>query len=134
MTEPTTVAAATCSLASGGVTVACLSAMGINPTDMIAGLMGCVAVQTLMHASSPRDFRQIVTITLGGMALASILTPLAAPWFVSQFTNWAPSVPGASLRAAMAGLIAGFAQKILIIVSRRFEVAEKKVAKEAQDA
>lgn len=134
MTEPTTLGAATCSLASGGFTVACLSAMGINPTDMVAGLMGCVAVQTLMQPAEPVPFKRIVGITIGGMALASLLTSLVAPWFVAQFTNWAPSVPGASLRAAMAGMIAGFAQRILIIVSRRFEVAEKRVAKEAQDA
>lgn len=136
MSEPTTVAAAaTCSMSTGGFTVACLSAMGINPPDMIAGLLGCVAVMSLMRHSEPRSFRQIAALTIGGVLLASFLAPLAAPWVVDTFASWAPKVPHMSVRAAVAAIIGGFAQSIVAGISYRLSllVATGRI-KDARDA
>jgi hypothetical protein len=134
MSEPTTMAAATCTLASGGLTAACMAAMGINPTDMIAGLLGCIAVQSLLHSATPRPFRQIAAITIGGMVLASVLAPLAAPWFVDQFASWAPKVAAESVRAAMAALIAGFAQGLLNRIAGYVRGEKISIVEEAKDA
>lgn len=137
MSEPTTtaLAAGTCAASSGGFTVACLSAMGINPPDMIAGLLGCVAVMSLIKAAEPRTFRSIAMLTVGGVLLASFLAPLAAPWVVETGASWAPKVPAASLRAAVAAVIGGFAQSIVTGISARLTLlVTRGSSKEPRDA
>lgn len=135
MSEPTVPAIATCSIATGGFTATCLAAAGINPTDMIAGLVGCVIVQCLIkpQPNEARTFKGIAAMTLGGMLLASLAAPVAGPWFLSAYPAWAPNVPPPALRALLAGAIGGFAQAIVALARSKI-VTPAQREKEQQNA
>lgn len=128
MTEPTSAATFACAVASGTFTVTCLSTMGINPPEMVAGLLGCIAAQALLSARMPElaapeaprpTFRKVMALTIGSVLLASLLGPLAAPWFVDSFGSWAPKVASESVRAAVSGIIGAFAQTILTWIGKQ---------------
>lgn len=137
MAEMTTGTAAACTAATGGFTMACLAPWGINPPDMIAGLLGVIVVQTLLRPRETRDLLTVLGAAAGGVMLASICAPLGAPYVIEVGGAWLTKVPPESLRAALAAAIGGFAQRIVVWVRDRFfsqATKANRVKKETHDA
>lgn len=104
--------------ATGVISLPFLAAMGIDPSAMIAGLIGCTVVQTVLSGTS-RPVRDIALITVGGVLFASLMTPIAAPWAVAKVhAIISESISRDAIRAATAAFLGGFAQPLLVFVPR----------------
>jgi hypothetical protein len=117
----TTPAAMACSAASGGLTMACLAPFGINPPDMFCGLLGVIVVQTLLRPKGHRTFWSVLGAAVGGVVLASLGGSLAAPYVLEVGGIWLSKVPPENLRAALAAVIGGFAQRIIETIRDRID-------------
>lgn len=127
MAEMTTTTAAACAAATGGITMACLARFGINPPDMICGLLGVIAVQTLIPPKGARNFKAIMLAAAGGIVLASLGSSVAAPYVIEISGAWVSKVPPESLRALLAAGIGGFAQRIVEYIRDRL-IARRQIA------
>lgn len=111
-------AAAAAAAATGVISIPFLSAMGIDPSAMVAGLVGCTIVQTVLP-SEGRSVRAVVAVTLGSMLFSSLATPLVAPWAVLKIhAVVSEAVHHDPIRAATAAFLGGFAQPLLGLVPK----------------
>lgn len=95
---------------SGIAIMPLLVSMGLDPVLMVAGLGGCIVVQTLLR--SDKGIRVIAVVTIGSVFFASLSTPIALPWLIAKF-GLPDGVEHSAARAAMAALLGGFAQPIV---------------------
>lgn len=122
MTEPTSTIACTAGSACvGSLAFPFLAAVGLDLSGLIAGLIGCVIVQTVLPSASStasawsmRGALSIALVTLGSMLFASVASPLVAPSVVHAASTALPGATEASVRAATAVALGGFAQPILL--------------------
>ncbi len=90
-----------------------LSQYGVDLTSMIAALIGCIVVQTLLPRKEVFEARQIVLLTLGSVLFASLANPLAFAWVLHNHAELIPLGQEMQVRAATAAALGGFAQPIL---------------------
>jgi len=115
MTEPTSVATgAVSATATGAVAAPFLAAMGVDVHALLFGLLGAVVVQCLLPDAS-RTLRQVAMLTVGGMLLAGITTPLA----MSYAADYLARMPVQATHNVVAAAIGGFAQPIVLTVRNR---------------
>ncbi len=107
----------TASAAVGATTIPVLAAFGIDPASIVAGLTGCIVVQTLLPAQQ-YAFVRLALMTLGSVLFASLATPFAAPILVDWFIDHYPkaSLAPDAVKAACAACLGGFAQPILFLL------------------
>lgn len=119
MAEPattTTVTVATFSCVVGTSVCTMLAAFGIDVASMVAALMGCLVVQTLLP-SEQVTMKSIALTTLGSMIFASFL----APWVSPYIAKLAPEgMTSDHVRASVACLLAAFPKPVLLLIQRRF--------------
>lgn len=118
---------------TGALTFPVLAAFGVDPLAMVPALIGCVIAQTLIP-SGDRSLRAIALITLGSVLLASLLTPIVAPYVMHRWGELAPGSSPVAVRALVAAGIGGFAQPIVIgglALLRRFFATKLKEAPDA---
>ena len=115
MTELTSVATgAVSATATGAVVVPFLAAMGIDVQALLFGLLGAVIVQCLLPDAT-RSLKQIAMLTIGGMLLAGVATPLA----MASVTDYFSHVPVQTVHNVTAAAIGGFAQPLVMAVRTR---------------
>lgn len=129
MAEMTTSTAIVCSVTTGSITMACLAPFGINPPDMICGLLGVIAVQSLITPKEPRNFRTVLAAAIGGVVLASLGSSIVAPYVLEVGGAWLSKVKPESLRAVVAAVIGGFAQRIVEMIRDRIDVRRRAASK-----
>ncbi len=107
----------TTSAAVGVVTFPLLASMGIDPPSMVAGLLGCVIVQSLMPAENEKkSIGATAWLTLGSVLFASVVAPVFTPWVLSKLPDAGiPKVPAQALCAVLAGALA---QPIVIALKK----------------
>lgn len=116
MSEPTSIAASAASAtATGAIVAPFLAAMGIDVQALLFGLLGAVIVQCLLPDAT-RSLKQIAALTVGGMLLAGVTTPLAMSYLASYFSH----VPVQVAHNVTAAAIGGFAQPLVLAVRNRF--------------
>lgn len=119
MAEPattTTVTVATLSCVVGTSACTVLAAFGIDVASMVAALMGCLVVQTLLPAEQI-SLRSIALTTLGSMIFASV----AAPWLVPYVAKITPEgMAYDHVRASTAALLAAFPKPLLLLIKNRY--------------
>lgn len=110
MTTPTSIAAdAASAAATGAVAAPFLAAFGIDLPAMLFGLLGAVIVQCLLPDAT-RSLKQIAGLTVGGMLLSGIATPLAMAYAANYFSQG----PAQSVHNLAAAVVGGFAQPIVM--------------------
>ena len=115
MTEPTSMATgAVSATATGAVVVPFLAALGIDVQALLFVLLGAVIVQCLLPDAT-RSLKQIATLTIGGMLLAGVATPLAMAYVTDYFSH----VPAQTVHNVTAAAIGGFAQPLVMAVRSR---------------
>lgn len=114
--------------ATGVISIPVLAAMGIDPSAMVAGLIGCTIGQTLIPSLEARSWQSIALLTLGSVLFASLMTPLLAPWVFSKASQFV-TVHQDHARAVTAGALGLFAQPAVMliraIVASRLKMASK---------
>ena len=107
--------------ATGVIVIPSLAAMGIDPSAMVAGLVGCTLVQTLLPADG-RSVKAIALLTVGGMLCASLMTPIVAPWVILKVhAVVSEAVHSDQIRATTAAFFGGFAQPLVMLVPKLIE-------------
>lgn len=114
MADPSVTAAT--SIATGVISIPVLAAMGIDPSAMGAGLLGCTIVQSFIPVDG-RTMKTIAFMTLGSVLFASMLAPVLTPWVAVKLGEWFPNVPfpNDGVRAATAGCLGAFAQPLVTL-------------------
>lgn len=87
-----------------------LAKMGIDPVLMVAGLVGCIVVQTIL--SSDKSLKAIAIVTIGSVFFASLATPIYLPWLIAKF-GLPAGVEKDAAQAGTAAVLGGFAQPIV---------------------
>lgn len=125
----------TTSAAVGAAAIPLLAAVGIDPASIIAGLTGCIVVQTLLPAQQ-HSFSRLALMTLGSVLFASLATPFAAPIIVGWMLDHYPkaSISPDAVKAAAAAGLGGFAQPILFFVRSMLRARTTRQIKGVPDA
>ena len=102
-----------------------LAAYGIDVPSIIAALIGCIVVQTLLPRRSGVDLApiRVATVVLGSVLFASLTNPLAFAWVAHNHPDFIPTGGEPQVRAATAAVLGGFAQPLLealLALGRRF--------------
>lgn len=85
MADPS-VTAATCA-ATVAICVPFLTALGLDPVDAVFAGIGVVCAQTLLPSKEPREFRKLIGVAVGSVLLATVATPVAAPYLAKLFAS-----------------------------------------------
>lgn len=125
----------TTSAAVGAATIPLLAAVGIDPASIVAGLAGCIVVQTLLPVQQ-HPFLRLALMTLGSVLFASLATPFAAPIIVGWVLDHYPkaSIEPDAVKAAVAAGMGGFAQPILFFARAMLRARTLKQVKGVPDA
>lgn len=125
----------TTSTAIGATAVPLLAAVGIDPFSIVAGLAGCIVVQTLLPAQQ-HPFTRLALMTLGSVLFASLATPFAAPIIVGWVLDHYPkaSISADAVKAAVAAGLGGFAQPILFLAKAMLRARTMRQIKGVPDA
>lgn len=112
-----------------------LAAFGLDPQSLVAGLAGCVVVQTLLP-SEQHGWVKVSLMTLGSVLFASLTSPFAAPVAISYVLEHYPkaSISLDAVRAAVAATLGGFAQPILFLVRAAIQARITRTSKESGNA
>ena len=87
-----------------------MARMVIDPVLMVAGLVGCIVVQTILK--SDKTLKGIAVVTVGSVFFASLSTPIYLPWVMAKF-GLPAGVEKDAAQAATAAVLGGFAQPIV---------------------
>jgi uncharacterized membrane protein YeaQ/YmgE (transglycosylase-associated protein family) len=79
---------------------------------IVGGLIGCVIAQTLLPERSDTSFRRVLSMMIGSVLLAGILTLVLSPWVIRQLSL--AEVPPGAVRLTLGAIIGAFAQPIAI--------------------
>lgn len=119
----TPTAAAAASAAGGALAAPFLAAIGIDPANMVAGLMGVVMVQVFLQRTAPQGLGPIFLFAVASMFAATLGAPLLGPGAVALAPDswqWLKQAPHDHVKAVAAALCGGFAQPGLIWLRGRF--------------
>lgn len=107
-----------------------LAGFGVDVASLIAGLIGCIVVQTLFPKEDQIQAAKIALVTLGSILFASLSTPLAFAWLQHAASFLIPPGQEHQARAATAAALGGFARPILLVFQALFRKFVKSKLKE----
>jgi hypothetical protein len=104
---------------AGGIPcIAFMSAIGMDPVNMVAGLAGVVVVQTFLPSQDePKELRKIALFGTASMIVAAWGGPVIAVGVVGAMPDawqWIKGLPADHVRAVSAGIAGGFAQPLML--------------------